>query len=591
VRGIDGLWTRRLLPLALALLGPALTSPAAAQGGGPRLRAHLTTGVVRLGERVNLMISVEGARDAKVLALPSVDGLELGPLSRRNQNSYTSHFNGRTSSFYEFVWALPVRALRAGEFVIPSFEVQMDGETARTPPLALTAVQDMLGEELGHFEILRSSDRVVEGQPFSIELRFGWDLALEGRINSANLSLPWWEALPGVLTMEPGPARPGVRTQTLGLNGTERVNVDEIEPQTVRGKPYRTFRLLRSFTASRTGKLEFPTSFLEFGSVPEDSFFAQRRTRPESYFVQAPAFAIEVVPLPEAGRPLSYGGAIGSLSLRADAQPRDVDAGESIKLTLSVTGQGNLEFFTAPELSRAEAFDGFRHFGATESKSFDRREIVYDLAPLSSSVTEIPPVELPVFDPGLGRYVVLKSEPIPIRVRALEKVLALSGDADAESFERDIRDLHDAARDAASSGRPGAAWTAGALSLGPLLWLGLVRVRRSRADARAPLERRRRRALGALARRLAAADGARGELDALWLFLAERTRESEAAWVGRDVEDHARRHPEVGLSPQGAARLAALIGELERAAWGGGGEKVGGEDVLALARNLVKEGL
>ena len=104
---------------------------------------------------------------------------------------------------------------------------------------------------------------MVEGQPFSVELRFGWDQGLSGRINSAALSLPWWDDLPGVLALDPPEARPGARQQTLGLNGTDRIVVEELEPQTMRGRPFRAFRLLRSYVPTRSGTLEFPVTYPE----------------------------------------------------------------------------------------------------------------------------------------------------------------------------------------------------------------------------------------------------------------------------------------------------------------------------------------
>ena len=53
----------------------------------------------------------------------------------------------------------------------------------------------------------------------------------------------------------------------LGLNGGGRVVVEELDPQTVRGRPFRAFRLLRSFVPTRSGTLELPVSFLQFGRV------------------------------------------------------------------------------------------------------------------------------------------------------------------------------------------------------------------------------------------------------------------------------------------------------------------------------------
>jgi hypothetical protein len=306
--------------------------------------------------------------------------------------------------------------------------------------------------------------------------------------------------------------------------------------------------------------------------------------------VRAAAFALEVAPLPEEGRPLDFGGAIGALELRASAEPRDVDAGESIKLTVDVTGAGNLEFFDAPDPSRQEAFRGFRYFGKTEEKSFERRRIVYDIAPLTSAQQEIPPLRLPVFDPELGEYRVLETSPISIRVRPLEGAVSLSDERGAERFERDIQDIETEARAPSSGARPGAATVLSALLGAPLLGLAARAAVRRRRDPDAPLERRRRAARRELKRALARAGGPKDELEALHAWLAARSREAPQAWLGRDVKSAAARGSGA-WNGAGADELAALIDELERAAYGGGSSAGGGGRVLAVADRLAKEGL
>jgi len=393
-----------------------------------------------------------------------------------------------------------------------------------------------------------------------------------------------------VLPLDAPADRPGVRQQTLGLNGNQRITVEEIEPQNVRGRQFRAFRLLRSFVPTRGGTLEFPTSFLEFGHLQERGFFSQRATQAESFFVRASAFALEVSPLPEEGRPLDYGGAIGALELRASAEPRDVDAGESIKLTLDVTGQGNLEFFDALDLARQEAFRGFRYFGKTEEKSFERRRIVYDVAPLTSAQEEIPPLRLPVFDPELGEYRVLETNPIPIRVRPLEGAVSLNDERGAERFERDLEDIEAQPRAPRSRTRPGAAAVLAALGAAPLLGLAARAAVRRRRDPEAPLERRRRGARRELKRALARSQGPKDELEALHAWLAARSREAPQAWLGRDVRAFAAREG-AAWSGGGADELAALVADLERAAYGGGARAAGSERVLSLADRLAKEGL
>lgn len=571
------LWFVCLATLALAL-------PAAAQDAASRLKVYLTSGVVRLGDRVQIVVSVEDSGDARIVDAPRVDGLEIGAPVGPSINQTMSSINGRTTVRTERVWGIPVRALRAGEYTIPPFTVEVDGERVRTSELSLNAVQDMRGAELGLLRITPSSTRVVEGQPFSLELILGWDAALGNRVNRAGLALPWWGQLPGVIALDAQAPAAGARTLRMPVNGREYAIVEQIEPVRENGRTFTAFRLERSFTPTRSGTLEFPESYLEFGHG-NDGIFASR-ARDEIYFVQAPAFSIEVVALPEAGRPIDYGGAIGALEVRADAGPRDVDAGESIKLTLTVTGAGNLEFFTAPDPSRDAAFAGFRFFGKTESKAFDRREVVYDIAPLSSDVEEIPSIRLPVFDPELERYVELATDPIPIRVRDLEGAVGLV-DPEGVEYERDLRDLADATRGARGLGRPGVGAVLVALLAVPLCAFAAARVRRMLGDPRAPLERRRRRALGVLRRDLAASTSARDDLAAVCAFLAARTREGEGAWVGRDVAAWTAGR----LSSDTTAELQRLLDELERAAFGGASDRPPQDRALAVARRAMGEGL
>lgn len=587
--------SRALFALALCALFVALLAPRApAQSGREaRVRALLSTGVVRFGDAVTLKVTVENAGTARVRGLPEVDGLRIGPVGAPSRSQMIQTFNGRSTVTRETGWSIPVRPLEPGDFEIPPLELEVDGRVERTQPLALTVVEDLRGEDLGYFEISASSRTVVEGQPFSIELRFGWDEGLESRVNFANLSLPWWDSLAGVLPMEEPAARPGVQQVELILNTRQRVAVDQIEPQLVRGRRFRSFRLLRSFTPTRSGTLEFPISFLEFGRVEDRGFFSRGNRKLESYFVRAAPLEVEVLALPEEGRPLDYGGAIGTLAVRASAEPRDVDAGESIKLTLEVSGAGNLEFFTAPDPSRLEAFEGFRYFGKTEEKGFERRSIEYDVAPLSSASTEIPPLRLPVFDPEQERYVVLETDPIPIRVRALENAVALSDGGRGRSFERDLRDIESSpGRGTDGLSRPGWRKAAGAIAALPFLWLGLRGLRRRREDLARPVERRRRHARAELARALAAGGSAKDRLDALHEFLAARTREAPGAWVGRDALAWC----ESGAAPatwstDAAREVAELVAALEAVSYGGAAANVDDARLLAVVDRSLQEGL
>lgn len=578
----------RVLAACLALL--VASSRLCAQDAS-RVSAQLSTGVARLGERINLTVTVENASRAELGALPQVEGLTLGPASVPSDRVYEQWINGRRSRSVSRTWVVGVRPARQGEFTIPPIEVRVDGGAKQTSALALTVVADLKGEELGFLEIRASSKRVVEGQPFSIEILCGFDQTLSSRnVNYFNLMLPWIGELPGVLEMESPPSRPGATEYEFELNGRERVKVEMLELRSVEGRPFYQLRAVRSFTPTRTGKIEIPTSFFEFGTVVERrDFFQTRREKGETYFANAPALSIEVVPLPEAGRPLDFSGAIGQFAVKASAEPRDVDAGESIKFVVEWSGTGNLEFFTSPDPARSDAFRSFRVYGKTEQKHFDRRVVTYDIAPISSEVREIPPLFLSVFDPVKERYTSVSTEPLAIRVRALEGATGLAPTEDEQRFALDVRDIVLRPRTRTDSQPLGAGVVLGLVGALPLGWLALrASVRRFGAPD-APAERARRTALKRLKRALANAEDPREQLDRLHEFLAARTYETPQAWEGRGIAEALARDTQV--ERERVRPLFQAVSELERAAWSGQGAGLAREQLVRVAEEALRGGL
>ncbi len=580
----------RRLGLSLALFPFLAAFGSAQRAEEPRVSAQLSTGVARLGERVMLTISVENARDVRLIGVPEVQGLTLGEPSGPNRFQNTQILNGRVYESFQINWGIPVRPADEGEYTIPPIELSVDGEKMATKPVRLRVVRDLRGEDLGFLGIRTSSAKVVEGQPFTLELRFGWNETVP--VNLVDLSLPWWGAVPGLVEVErDGPAAGSNLTDRIGINGKFGLAVfEQVEPNAEeQGRV--VFRLTQSFLATRAGAIEFPSSVLEFAKVRERGIFSPPEKT--SYFVRAEPFTLEVVSLPREGQPLDYSGAVGELSVRANADVRDVQVGESIKVAVEWTGDGNLEFFEAPDLKRIDAFRGFRVFGSTEEKRFDLRKVVYDLAPVDEGVSEIPSVSLSVFDPRTSCYTTVASEPIPIRVRPLERAVSLASDEEKE-FAREIEDIDSAPLARTAPRRNDTAAADHALIAGlaavPLGWIALrTVVRRRRGDPAAPLERARRRARRALVRSLARSADPRIGLDAFTAFLAARAKEPFEAWVGRDIEDWiSRRRPELDPEERDLVRKAAdLVQRLERAVFGGG-PAVPRAEILATAQSLAE---
>lgn len=581
----------RVLSISLglcALFGGSLAvaAPPPAQRGGPTVTAQLATGVVKFGSVVSCVVQVEDARRASLDEVPEIDGLRLERTSGPNVNESTSFVRGRVSSRRTLSWVVTFRPEKKGDFVIPPMTLNVDGKLMNTRELTLSVVEDLTGQDLGYFEFVERPERVYEGQPFTIRMNFGWDAKLDSSVNVANLILPWWNELPGTLEVDTDVQGVSSRLVEVQVNSRLRVRAIDMGSKDVRDKPFRVLQLTRSYVATRSGTLEFAQSWLEFGQVRSRGFSQKR----ETYFVGDPAFSVEVRTLPEAGRPPEFSGGVGRFEVQADVNRRDVDLGESIKLTVDWTGDANLEFFELPNPGRLEAFEDFRVYGTTNERFYgDRRRVVYDLAPKSADVFEIPPLPLVIFDPELQEYRSVNSRPIPIRVRALEGVTELSEEGGEDSGSQAARDI----QTSPSEEREGQGVGAGVLVaswLGlPVLWLiGRTLVRR-RGDPNAPVERRRRAARKTFGKELRMAQSAGSQARALCSYLGARSYEDPEAWEGRDLRAWFESQ-DLEIEDSAMDELVAVGAELDRRKWAGDDAAVERARLVQLADELAKGG-
>lgn len=573
------------------LVSILLTSLAHAQNAS--VSARLTDATVKLGGDTKLVIEVTNSANAAIGALPDVNGVRFGPIDSPSLKSEYSIRNGVQYQRNWLTWVISVQPQAKGEYTIPPITVDVDGRKLQTRELAFKVVADIQGDEYGLFEI-DAPKEVVEGQPFVLEMRFGWDSTLTRQINYAKLSVPWLGGLASLLELDAPPPASGLQTTQLVLNERSRIVAENVGEQKVNGKSFLVLRVRKRFIATRSGSLDLPTSDFEFGHVAQDGFFG-RAEAGVSYYKRSPAPRIEVTKLPTEGQPLDFSGAIGSLEVASTIDRGDVDVGDSIKLTVDWTGQGNLEFFTPPDISRLDAFKGFRVYGTNDRKSVERRSVTYDISPLTPDIKEIPPVPLSVFDLGSKSYKTIQTPPRPIRVVPLKNAASLGPEDGARGVQIDIRDIQ--TKSAATGDASGPSSTVLVVISAAVLagWITLRRAVRKRGDPAGPRARARRNARKLLARELDTARSASSEARALRTFLSARTGEPVEAWVGRDVvawADAQRADGEVRVADNGAlTALQQLTLRLDESTWNGKDESLGRTVVLETADALMKAGL
>ena len=569
-------------------------TPAVFAQGNLSAKASLSTGVVKLGEMAYISLIVENADEVSIVSVPTVPGLELGQPVGPSRSSFMESRGGRTITRFTMQWKVPITPSKVGEFEFGPITLNINGkrQEVQVVPQAIKVVKDLAAAEMGFFEMPDRPVKIYEGQPFPLTMQLGWSRRLQ--VQKASLSLPWWNTQSGVLRASgPGFTEQYQNVQPFGVN--RRFDMPfGIQPDLdVNGEPFRLFTYSTTLIATRPGTLEFPASSFLFAEVLERSRSQFRRPKMREYYITVDPFSIEVLPVPEKGRPFEWTGAVGEIAADRRLSDRDVTAGETMQLEVTWTGMANIEFFDAPDLKRLEAFEGFRVLGTEDTNLGMERRLVYELVPLSSEVTEIPPIPLWVFNPNTEAFEEVLTKAVPIRVEDGNE-LDLSGafgEAGSGEEKRDLRDLHVAPIGMATPRGISSTWIWGLGGLIVLGWLVLRSLVRRKGDPASEQAKARRRAMGRLRKELGRAQSPEDHMGALHTYLGTRSSEAPEAWIGRNVLGWAEEQGWPSEAEPGAQRLQDLLRELDEAAFAGGSQSPNSGTIVNTVQDLAKAGV
>jgi len=128
----------------------------------------------------------------------------------------------------------------------------------------------------------------------------------------------------------------------------------KIEQGRFKGQDYKFVVLRKSvLLPQKTGKLVIEPLVLDVVvNVPTNrrDFFGGRQYQSVHQKVAAGNRTINVKPLPEAGKPASFTGAVGEFEFDVTASKTALKSGESLQATVKVSGRGNLKLFELPKL-------------------------------------------------------------------------------------------------------------------------------------------------------------------------------------------------------------------------------------------------
>jgi hypothetical protein len=209
----------------------------------------------------------------------------------------------------------------------------------------------------------------------------------------------------------------------------------EQSEEMVDGHPYNVLLWRTALTAVKPGEfplnLSMPITVIVRQQMPDmndpdavqafmhNPFAAMQGVRKEIKLTYSGEM-LKVLPLPAAGRPANFSGAVGLFDAEASASPTHVNAGDPVTLTYSIKGNGNFDRVSSSVLSGDAnwktyspkvKFDAQDGVGFAGTKTFEQ-----PIIPTNGSLTEVPALSFSFFDPDRKDYETCTTAPIPISV-------------------------------------------------------------------------------------------------------------------------------------------------------------------------------
>ena len=430
----DSLLKKKMKPSkCIILLFAVMAAFAASASGQVQVSAQVESGKdIYVGEGFNFYIIIQGSENAGKVDLEPLRQYNPQSTGSRKQSSINV-INGRTTQSVTTIMTYVLTASQAGRIQLPSLTVEVDGKTYRTNPVAVNITKPGTTQLLD-LEVTLSPQQCYVGQPVIITVKF----YISADIGDFQFNLPALTS-DDFYIEDPDVSDPQAKPYRLNSGTTAMVS------------QYRTVHkdkesILLSFSKvlipKRSGTIDIePSSVSAAVAVGRtrsrdifDNFFGGQ-TQYRRYMVNSEPLKLQVLPLPDEGKPAQFYGLVGQYTISATATPTKVNVGDPITLTIKIGGSKYLKPVQWPELENLPALaDNFKIPTQKASPTIDDGFKVFTqtIRANNDKVTEIPPIPLAYFDADKGRFITATTEPIKLEV-APTKILT-NADLEGSDF-------------------------------------------------------------------------------------------------------------------------------------------------------------
>ena len=395
------------------------------------LSADVNRRETALDESVTLTIKLEGPRNPESADEPEFTAPGFDVLNQYTDQSSYSGYSSSSGIFFKltFRYIYVLRPKSVGSHPISGIRMRVGQSTLKAQDLRVEVTPAGAGAQPppkygSGGNPLRGSAKPSNNRTFFIRAEANKSRAYRGeqivvsyylyeRVNTSSPEVLKYPSLQGFLREEL--EMPIVR----GIRPGEVVVVD--------GTPYRKKLLIRyAAYALKEGKLTLDpmTVRAQYYNQSQDDFFGQdpffnffNRSNVQTGTQTSDVVAIEVLPLPEQGKPADFSGAVGDFQVDAALNVQEIKAGEAMTLTYKIEGRGNLATIEPPKASWPAGLELYDTKSSHKNAGgYGQKTIEYLLIPRQEGVVTVPSLALSFFDPAQEKYVTRASPELQVRV-------------------------------------------------------------------------------------------------------------------------------------------------------------------------------
>ena len=409
--------------------------------------------VVKVGERFRVIYEIN--QDADNFRSPNFGSLQVLTGPSTSTNSSIQYVNGKMTQSYAMTYTYVVQATKEGNVVISPATASVNRKQTKSNSIKITVVKNTDAQKAktnsrkkaNNPGVLQADDVYIKAIVSSKSPYIGQQVILTYKIYTkvpvSNLMVKKLSSFQGFWSKSLLGDNQQYKQKTEIINGEEYI-VAEINKFAI--FPQKTGKLIIEPTEMEcTVQLKVQSNKKRGHDPFEDFFndpFFNRNVKNINTVIKSNPITINVLPLPQKGKPENFSGAVGDFRLSSRIDRTTLAANDALTLTLTLSGKGNLELIELPDIKFPTDFESFdpkitSNIKTNTSGISGKKKFEYLAIPRNGGEFEIEPITLSYFNPVTKRYNSISSEKYEIKVSKGD--ITSTGISYSSSAQEDIR--------------------------------------------------------------------------------------------------------------------------------------------------------